>query len=81
MSKLRLNKVEDETAGLPFPSPGDLPDTRIKPEFPALAGRFFTTEAIREAPVGFFYFILCTINVLHLIFCTIKSSLGKNETC
>ena len=31
-------------SGLPFPSPGDLPDPRIKPMTPALAGRFFTTE-------------------------------------
>ena len=32
-------------SGLPFPSPGDLPDPGIKPVFlvsPALAGRFFT---------------------------------------
>ena len=31
-------------SGLPFPSPGDLPDPWIKPAFPELAGRFFTTE-------------------------------------
>ena len=31
-------------SGLPFPSPGDLPDLGIKPESPVLAGRFFTTE-------------------------------------
>ena len=34
-------------SGLPFPSPGDLPDTRIKPLFPGspvLAGGFFTTS-------------------------------------
>ena len=31
-------------SGLPFPSPGDLPDPGIKPLSPALAGRFFTTE-------------------------------------
>ena len=31
-------------SGLPFPSPGDLPDSRIKPTSPALAGGFFTTE-------------------------------------
>ena len=31
--------------GLPFPSPGDLPDPGIEPESPALAGRFFTTES------------------------------------
>ena len=30
--------------GLPFPSPGDLPDPGIKPASPALAGRFFITE-------------------------------------
>ena len=30
--------------GLPFPSPGDLPNPGIKPASPALAGRFFTTE-------------------------------------
>ena len=35
-------------SGLPFPSPGDLPDPGIKPtslRFPALAGRFSTTGA------------------------------------
>jgi len=31
-------------SGLPFPSPGDLPDLGIKPVSPALAGRFFTAE-------------------------------------
>ena len=34
-------------SGLPFPSPGDLPDPRIKPlslTSPALAGGFFTTS-------------------------------------
>ena len=33
--------------GLPFPSPGDLPNSGIKhvsPASPALAGGFFTTE-------------------------------------
>ena len=30
--------------GLPFPSPGDLPNSGIKPESPSLAGGFFTTE-------------------------------------
>ena len=33
-------------SGLPFPTPGDLPDQGIEPTFfvsPALAGRFFTT--------------------------------------
>ena len=31
-------------SGLPFPSPGDLPDPGIKPASPTLAGEFFTTE-------------------------------------
>ena len=31
-------------SGLPFPSPGDLPDPGIKPTSPAMAGRVFTTE-------------------------------------
>ena len=30
--------------GFPFPSPGDIPRPAIKPEAPALAGGFFTTE-------------------------------------
>ena len=38
--------------GLPFPSPGDLPEPGIKPKSlmsPALAGRFLTTGATWEA--------------------------------
>ena len=31
-------------SGLPFPSPGALPNPGIKPASPTLAGRFFTTE-------------------------------------
>ena len=31
--------------GLPFPSPGDLPNLGIESGSPALAGGFFTTEA------------------------------------
>ena len=39
-------------SGLPFPSPGDLPDPGIEPMslmFPAFSGRFFTTSATWEA--------------------------------
>ena len=39
-------------SGLPFPSPGDLPDPVIEllsPMSPALAGRFFATSATWEA--------------------------------
>ena len=31
-------------SGLPFPSPGDLPNRRIKPRSPALTGRLISTE-------------------------------------
>ena len=31
-------------SGLPFPSPGALPDPGIEPTAPALVGGFFTTE-------------------------------------
>ena len=33
---------QEHWSGLPFPSPGHLPDLGIKPGSPALAGRFFT---------------------------------------
>ena len=41
-------------SGLPFPSPGDLPDPGIKPASLmtlALTGRFFTTSTTGEAPL------------------------------
>ena len=31
-------------SGLPFPPPGDLPDTGMEPASPKLTGEFFTTE-------------------------------------
>ena len=40
---------QENWSGLPFPSPGDLPDSGIKPESPvapALAGRFFSTSTM-----------------------------------
>ena len=36
--------------GLPFPSPGDLPDSGIKPGSPVLAGGFLTTEPPAKPP-------------------------------
>ena len=36
--------------GLPFPSPGDLPDPATEPGVSCIAGRFFTIWASREAP-------------------------------
>ena len=46
-------------SGLPFPSPGDLPDPGIKPVSPALAGGVYTTEPPRKP---------ATILLLNLIF-------------
>ena len=37
-------------SGLPFPSPGDLPEPGIKPESPALAGGFFTPLSPQGSP-------------------------------
>ena len=35
---------QEHWAGLLFPSPGDLPDSRMEPVSSALAGGFFATE-------------------------------------
>ena len=35
-------------SGLPFPSPGDLPNPGIKPTTPVLTGGFFTVEPSRK---------------------------------
>jgi len=35
---------QEYCSGLPFPSPGDLPDPEIKPVSPSLACGFFTAE-------------------------------------
>ena len=41
---------QEDWSGLPFPSPGDLPDAEIQPASSALAGGFFTTGATWEVP-------------------------------
>ena len=40
---------QEYRSGLPFPTPGDLPDPGIEPVSPALRGRFFTISATWEA--------------------------------
>ena len=37
-------------SGLPFPSPGDLPNPEIEPMSPAVVGGFFTNESPRKHP-------------------------------
>ena len=41
---------QEHWSGLPFPSPGDLPDPGIEPMSPALAGGFFTPEPLGKSP-------------------------------
>ena len=41
----RFSRQEYES-GLPFPTPGDLPDPETEPASPALSGRFFTSEPL-----------------------------------
>lgn len=43
--------------GLPFPSPGDLPDSGIKPMTLALAGGFFTTGPSGKPTCSFTLFL------------------------
>ena len=37
---------QENSSGLQFPSPGDLPDPEIELKSPALGGKFFTTEPL-----------------------------------
>ena len=45
-------------SGLPFPSPGDLPDSGIEAVSPALVDGFFTTEPAGKSS---YYLLLLTI--------------------
>ena len=52
----RKKKKKEYWSGLPFPSPGDLPDPGTEPMsliFPALAGGIFTTSTTWEAKLIF----------------------------
>ena len=43
---------QEYSSGLPFSSPGDLPNPVIEPSSPALAGGFFTTSTTWESLKG-----------------------------
>ena len=48
---------QEHWSGLPFPSPGDLPNPGLEPTFltsPSLAGEFFPASATWEAHVSFY---------------------------
>ena len=51
-----------------FPSPGDLPDPGIRPESPALAGRFFTTELPGKPRFSFFFLFFFLRTNIHMGF-------------
>ena len=59
--------------GLPFPTPGDLPDPGIGPESLTLAGKFFTTEPSRK-PRGFPCFLQLSLNL------SIRSSCSEPQS-
>ena len=42
---------QEDRSGLPFPSPGALPQPGIEPRSPALAGQFLTAEPPRTTHV------------------------------
>ena len=52
-------------SGLPFPSPGDLPDPGIKPVSPVLMGRFFTAESPGKPKrsLPHFYYIISSVSL------------------
>ena len=49
---------QEYNRGLPFPSPGDPPDSEMEPASSALAGEFFTTEPPGKPASTFFILVL-----------------------
>ena len=52
-------------SGLPFPSPGDLPDPRIKPKYPVFIGGFFTAEPPEKPTVKQLPAVFCRFRALN----------------
>ena len=68
-------------SGLPFPTPGDLPDAGIEPlspESPALAGGYFTTEpsGSQLADIPSSVFSWCRNALVFPLYCTCFSASG-----
>ena len=70
---MRFPRQEEYWSGLPFPTPGDLPDPGLNPSLvsPALAGGFFTANAPWEAH------ILSTRHLICIILFTVHNILMK----
>ena len=71
---------QEYSSGLPFPTPGDLPDPGIKPEsLGLLIGRWlFTTSTIWEAIILQIKINLKKKKKEHLMGSSQKGTLGKN---
>ena len=52
-------------SGLPFPSPGDLPDPEIEPRFPTLEADVLTSEPPGKLVKCFFclYHVFCPVDI------------------
>ena len=61
-------------SGLSCPPPGDLPDPGIEATSSAMAGRFCTTSATREALVPYI-FIIMILRFIHVAVCIHSSFL------
>ena len=72
--------------GLPFPSPGDIPNKGIKPTSlmsPALSGVFFTSSTTWKAPLCIFFFLSISISkifVFNLFIVSILCGEGNNNS-
>ena len=68
-------------SGLPFPSPGDLPDPGMEPTAPALAGGFFTTELPRKLTFPYPHLVFTTLSAMIRSVCLpyllVSASQGK----
>ena len=62
-------------SGLPFPSPGDLPDPGIEPASPELAGGFLTTELPGKPS------LVVIISIIHITHTYIYSSSESFHLC
>ena len=73
---------QENWSGLPFPPPGDLLDPGTKPESPASAGGFFTTESPGK-PIQDLFRATVIISTFSPSKCPIWPALklGKNGWC
>ena len=75
---------EEHWSGLPFPSPGDLPDPGIKPRSPALQTDSLLTELHGKPQILQYFHSIQSITFLNLFkvdsqLCRIISGEGKEE--